>query len=488
MEGDVEPRAGTDVLDTSAAGGLVIRGGVLRTAGHGLGIALSVGAVAILIRHLGAADYGRYVTVISLISIVGSLAEAGLTNLGIREYATLEAERRDHVMRNLLGLRLAISVLGGGIAVGFAVLAGYSGAMVAGAAIGAVGLAVLNAQGSYSEPLSARLQLGRVTALELVRNLAMLLLTAALAVVGVDLLGFLAIPAAAAAVVLVLTLAWVRGALPLRPAFDPAAWRELLRVTVPFAAATAAGTLYVYMIVLVMSLLSSEEEVGYFGASFRVFIVVSSIAGLLVSAAFPVLARAARDDRRRLAYALQRLLEVGLLVGAYLALVTGLGASIAIEVIAGPDFDPAIETLHVQAGAILASFVLAVWGFALISLHRHAALLVANAFGLVVSLGLSLLLVTEYGALGAGITTVIGEVAIAIAYAVALFRAHPELRPSLRTVWRVLAGAVLALAAGVAVGSAIAAVVVATIVYVGAVVALRAIPDELVDIVRARAG
>ena len=76
--GQSAPRAPT--CSTPAAGSLVIRGGVLRTVGYGVGIVLSVVAVAILIRHLGASDFGRYVTVISLITIVGSLAEAGLTN------------------------------------------------------------------------------------------------------------------------------------------------------------------------------------------------------------------------------------------------------------------------------------------------------------------------------------------------------------------------------------------------------------------------
>ena len=485
--GGLERAAGTDVLDTPAAGGLVIRGGVLRTVGYGVGIVLSVAAVAILIRHLGAADFGRYVTVISLITIVGSLAEAGLTNLGIREYSTLQGEQRDAVMRNLLGLRLAISTVGAIAALAFALAAAYSSEMVAGTAAGGLGLLLLNLQGAYSVPLSSQLILGRVAALEVVRNIVQLALTALLVALGAGLFGFLAIPVPATLAVLGLTLVWIRGAIPLTPAFDPQVWKSLLRVTASFAVATAVGTLYVYVIVLVMSLISTEDEVGYFGASFRVFVVVASIAGLLVSAAFPVLARAARDDRARLAYALQRLFEVSLIVGAGLAVLAVLGASIAIDVIAGPGFEPAVETLQVQGAAILASFLLATWGFGLISLHRHAALLGANAFALVLSIGFSLLLVPEHGALGAAITTVIGETGMAVAYAVALMRASPELRPGLAVMWKVALATAVGLGAGVAVGgSGVVAVVVAGVVYAGAVLSLRAVPDELHDFVRRR--
>ena len=132
----------------------MIRGGVLRTVGYGVGIVLSVVAVAILIRHLGASDFGRYVTVISLITIVGSLAEAGLTNSASASTRRLEGERRDAVMRNLLGLRLAISTVGAVAAVASALAAGYPSAMVAGTAVGGLGLLLLNLQGAYSVPLS----------------------------------------------------------------------------------------------------------------------------------------------------------------------------------------------------------------------------------------------------------------------------------------------------------------------------------------------
>jgi O-antigen/teichoic acid export membrane protein len=82
-----EPPA--DVLDTTQAGPLVIRGGVLRTAAYAVGTGLTVLSAAVLIRHLGSSDFGRYVTIVSLVTIVGSITEDGMTNLGVSEYATL---------------------------------------------------------------------------------------------------------------------------------------------------------------------------------------------------------------------------------------------------------------------------------------------------------------------------------------------------------------------------------------------------------------
>jgi len=69
---DVPPASDpVDVLDTPSAGGKVIRGGVLRGGGYVAGLALAVVGAALMTRHLGVVDWGRYVTVLSLVSIVG---------------------------------------------------------------------------------------------------------------------------------------------------------------------------------------------------------------------------------------------------------------------------------------------------------------------------------------------------------------------------------------------------------------------------------
>ena len=77
----------TDVLRTGEAGGMVIRGGVLRGAGYGAGILLGAGTSVLLLRHLGVEDFGRYGVVIALLGIVSGVTDAGLTAVGSRELA-----------------------------------------------------------------------------------------------------------------------------------------------------------------------------------------------------------------------------------------------------------------------------------------------------------------------------------------------------------------------------------------------------------------
>src|SRR5919108_3783495 len=149
-----------DVLDTPSAGGKVIRGGVLRGGGYAAGILLAVVGAALMTRHLGVVDWGRYVIVLSLVTIVGGLSEAGMSMIGVREYSVLSGNERDRLMRNLLGLRLTITAVGVAAAVVFAIAAGYGRVLVFGTLVAGLGLLVNSMQQTVSVPLSASLRLG----------------------------------------------------------------------------------------------------------------------------------------------------------------------------------------------------------------------------------------------------------------------------------------------------------------------------------------
>src|SRR4051812_50178223 len=115
-EGTTEPEA--DVLATPAAGPAALRGSVMRTATYLFGIALSLASAPLLVRHLGIAEFGRYITVASLMNLVAGVTEGGVNAIALREYATLEQHRRAEGMRSLLGGRPALSTGGGAGGVG----------------------------------------------------------------------------------------------------------------------------------------------------------------------------------------------------------------------------------------------------------------------------------------------------------------------------------------------------------------------------------
>jgi O-antigen/teichoic acid export membrane protein len=159
-----------ELLDTPEAGPTAVRGGVFRLAGYGIGVLLTVGSAALLFRHLGVGDGGRYVTALALVALVSGVTELGLTAVGVRELATRPREERTMVMRNLLGLRLVLTAAGAAVAVGFAALVGYTEAVVLGVALAGAGAVATAVQSTLGVALTAGLRFGWITVLELLRQ------------------------------------------------------------------------------------------------------------------------------------------------------------------------------------------------------------------------------------------------------------------------------------------------------------------------------
>jgi O-antigen/teichoic acid export membrane protein len=476
-----------DVLDTDQAGGLVVRGGALRFITYVMMVALSVLSAALLTRHLGVARFGQYTTVLSLVGVVSAISDAGMSTIGTREFAVREGTERDELMRDLLGLRMALTSFGLLLVVAFALAAGYDTALLIGAILASLGTIALVVQHTHTIPISAELRIGTLSALELARQVLSVGAIVALVVLGAGVMPLLAVVLAVNLVLIGPTAMLARHQISLRMALRPHRWRELLKLTVSFSLATAVGTLYVFTAQILTSLVASEHQSGLFAASFRVFIVMSAVPGLLVSGALPLLARAARDDRERLGYALQRIFDVSLILGLAAALCTLAGAPFMIEVVAGPKYAASAGVLEIQGLALVGSFLLAGFSYALLSLKLYRGLLLANLAAFVVSCSLTIVLAGADGAEGAAIATLCGESVLALGSLLALAHGHRELRPKLL----VLPKALLACAPAVALAllhsvPSVLRLVLALAVYALLIVLTRAIPAEVLALLPAR--
>ncbi len=481
------PQDGSDVLDTSEAGGRFLRGGALRLFSYVGTVALSVLSAALLTRHLQVARFGEYTTVLSLVAVVSAITDAGMSSVGTREFAVRRGAERDALMRDLLGLRVALTLVGVLLAAAFALAAGYDTALFAGMALASLGTVALVAQHTYTIPLAAELRLGTLAGLDFARQVLSVAAIVMLIALGAGVLPLLAVVLAVNLVLIAPTAALARHAVSLRLALNPRRWSELLRLTVSFSLATAVGTLYVYAAQIITSLAASSHQSGLFAASFRVFIVAAAIPGLLVGSALPLLARAARDDRERFGYALQRIFEVSLILGIAMALGTLGGAQFVIEVVAGPSYAGAAEVLRIQGLAMIASFMLTGWSFALLALQLHRGILLANAAAFVVSCVLTLLLASTHGATGAAVATLCAETVLAAGLLTALMHEHPEMRPRLGVLLKAaLAAAPAAVVALVPDLPSLVRALLALVVYCALLLITRAVPAELFELVYRR--
>jgi O-antigen/teichoic acid export membrane protein len=487
----VAPVSESDVLGDPAAGRLAIRGGGLRVAGYAVGAVLTAATSVLLLRYLSVEDFGAYVTVTSLVAIVAGLTEAGLGLVAQRDWIAAKDEReRAGIVAAVVGMRLAATPVGVLAALAFGVAAGYRGAMLAGIAVAGAGLVIANVAASLTVPLVAQLRLGAVTAADLARSFAIMATIVVVVVVGGSFSALFLAHVLGGVAMLAVTAGVLGGAAVMRPSFSWERWRPLLLAAAPVAAAAVVNVIYLRLLVVLMSLLADPDETGLFATSYRILEVFTAVPVLMMGAAFPILSYAgAGDDEPRLAYALQRMFEAGLLASGLIALVLVAAAEPIVLLLGGDEYRDAAPVLQLQSLALVGAFLTQVWALGLVAVHRQRALITVNVVALSTALVGGALLIPPAGEQGAAITAVVGELVLAGTCAVMLVRARPGLRPELgRPLRLVLAGAV-AFAAGLIPGLPdVAAAAVSASVFLVLAKLLGAVPDELLQAVRRYGG
>ncbi len=474
-----------DLLSTPEAGGRVVRGGLVRGLGYGVGTLFGAGTSVFLLRHLGRDDFGRYGTVAALLGVVSGISDAGLTAVGSRELALAAIPDRARLLRNLVTLRLAITPVGIAAAATFAFFA-YDRAMFWGTLLGGLGVLLINTQATMMAPLSVELRLGAVTAFEVAKAALTFVVVALLVAAGSSLVPLLGAQVPVGAVVIALTPLVVPLRRGLMPGLDREIARSLLREALPLAIALTMNVVYFRVLMIMMSLLGTTAQTGYFATSFQVFAVLFALPLLVLSTALPLLSVAGRDDTERLRFGLQRMSEVALAAGVVFVLGIVALAPALIPLLGGDQYRGAVPVLSIQAVALVAVFVGQTWQLGLLSLRRQSDLAWANGGSLLAVLALGGALIPPFGAKGGAVAAVLGETCLAALVYVLLRRAAPAVAPRAGLMPRVAlaaapAAALLALPAPWEVR-----LVASLLAFAVAMLALRAVPPELLHALRRR--
>ena len=478
-----------DVLRSPDTGLRVVRGSALRGGGYVAGVLLVAAASALLLRYLGVVDFGRYVTVMALIGIVSGVTDAGLTAIGNRELAVAPpGEKRRRLIANLVSLRLAITPVGVLLATAFAVVAGYDQTMVKGTLLAGAGLVLVNTQATLMLPLSVELRNVRLTVAELLKQAATVAGMAALVIAGASLLPFFAIQIGVGVLLVAATPAIVGRAWWVGIRADRDTLRMLLVEALPMAAALALNVIYFRTLVIITSLVASPTVTGYVATSFRIFEVLLGVPTIVLGVALPVLSAAATEETPRLGYVLQRMTEVGLALGALLAVVLAIAADPIIELLGGREYEQAVPVLQIQAFALPGLFLGLTWQLGLISIRHQRSVAIANAFALVAVITLGLVLIPEFGGEGAGVAAVVAETLLATVLYFMLWRHRRSAAPSLGFAWKVVVASAISLLPLVMMDlPELVTAALAALLFVAVGWLTRLAPPELIDAFARRA-
>jgi O-antigen/teichoic acid export membrane protein len=488
------PRAQPDsprlnaALNDDQVGQRVVRGSAARLAAYLVANAIAAIAAIVLLRYLGVAGFGRYATVMAVVAIVQIVTDAGLTVTGTHQMALQPtAADRLHLQRQIVTMRALLSLAGLAVAVVVTQLL-YGGDLALGALLAGGGAVLLSVQSALVLPLAVEMRNARLGANEVLRNATLLIGAVVAVLAGAALTWFFALQLIAGVVILLATPLLVgRSLFALRPSVDLGAMRRLMRVAIPVAIGSVLSIVYAKVLLIIVSLIGTEQETGLYAASSRVFEIVGAAPALLAGVVLPVLTVAAAENRERMLYVVRRMTEGMALGGLFLAVGIAVAAQPIVEILGGEEFSDAASAVRIQCLALATLFVGNAWGMAALAMGRPLRAAAAAGVGVVAAAIGGVLLVGPLGADGAALAMVIADAALL--GAMYLVVAHGELRRELHASFFARAAVVTAAAAGAGFllpGPRLVAAAVSGLVFLGLCRVLGLIPGEVTDALRRR--
>jgi len=433
--------------------------------------------VIYIINSLEPRRYGAFTVLVNCTAIVSVVLDLGFNVLFVRE----GARHRDDIeryLRNVMSVRLVMSVLSLVLLVGVLMVVGLSDLIVPG-----FFLMVLT---SYSTLLRNGLyavqQLGYEAIAVILESVVLLALVLYGRQTHQGVTYFVwayAAQYAFSCVYFSVVLAVKRIAF-IGWRFEPDLVREWFWKGLPFALTFVLTILYFRIDQPLVFALKSQTEAGWYGAAYKPIEALLFIPMTFLSVVFPVLSVYHRERQTEVLDALNRFYKALLLMGWPM--------SVGIFVLAYPLnavmrlYAPSAPALQILALALGFAFVNNAFIGALNASDRQLSFTWAAGWSLAANVVLNLALIPTFGYLGASWATVLTEIALGIAGWVLTAR-HVGRVPILALSWRiVLAGLVMGVAifplrelGGVKVAIPIAAGV---LVYTAAVLLLRALSGE----------
>lgn len=379
---------------------------------HALNFAFGILAA----RRLGVDQFGLYSFATTVVTLATSLSDLGLSVYVIRAVAR-DPQLGPAFAGRLLLLR-ALAVLGCFGAVTAALWFRRSDETVLCFILIAGGAALLAAPAALvSSWFRGTQRMGRDGLLRFGLAAVPLAVSAALLLDGQGILGVatgnLIGSAAVGITVLLLPKPWARPPLPEAAPRPAAPLGAILREAMPFALLTVLVTVSYRIDTVLLEHFRGPREVGFYSAGYRILEVAVLVRGVLPAVFLPVFSDALkRGDVERIGGILRTALKYHIVAGISMALLLNLGSPWLVRwIYGGAGYSESVAPLRILAYAAVAVWISSLTSI-LISSGPKPGVNTRIAFSMVIlNVGLNVLVLPRWGAVGAAAATVATEAA-----------------------------------------------------------------------------
>jgi O-antigen/teichoic acid export membrane protein len=261
---------------------------------------------------------------------------------------------------------------------------------------------------------------------------------------------------------------------------DPAMRRGMLRESFPLMINHLLATLFFKVDVPMLQALQGPTVVGWYSTAYKWLDALNIIPAYSTMALFPVMSRQALEDKDALMRSTRFAVKFLVMVALPIAVMTTFLAPFLVLVLGGQSYLPhAAIALQIMIWSIPFGWINSIVNYILIALGQQSKLTRAFVIGLTFNISANLILIPHFSYVAAAAVTIMSELVEGFVFMIYLERSLGSIR-WIRLLWRLFAaaGAMFVLMGLAWAWHPIAGVVVGPIVYLGSLVALKAIGPE----------
>ena len=385
--------------------------------------ALGWAGTLIVVRQLSVSDFGRYQLILSILGIVGFIADLKLSRIVLRDLMAAEGDAAGDMVGSYVGLRLVIGFVSYLVAMAWVVIGGYPQDIIVGTAVAGLNLIILSAAFGVILLFEARLWLRDVAWSNVLGQGIQFAFTIAVAVFGLASILWFSWSTVANSIALTFWLALVaHRTVKVRIHVEWGRWWVWLREAAPLALGAALDTVYFRIDIVMLSLLATYTAVGTYSVGYKFSDLLGALPLAVLTPALTMMVAAWPDDpaqfRRTFRHAL------------IILTVASVGASVGFVVFAEPlvtllyqqryaDATDAARLLVVGQG--IHFFTLLAFT-TLVAAGRNRLYPIAMLVGVVLNIALNVVLIPQYSYLGSGWATVVTEIIVLVVLTLGVVR------------------------------------------------------------------
>ncbi len=376
--------------------------------------AISLVVVGLLTRSLGPAGYGYYNLVFAYLYIFTSIADLGLYTILVREVSKVDADKEKLVASKIFTLRLifVVSIL---VLADFLVLFFPYPPLVK---WGIVIASLFSVFSSLTQVLMGvfqkYLRLYLVSAADIIARACQLVLLAIMIYLKAGLLSFVWAVVLSEVVHFLLTLAFSRSLVKIKPSADIVYWKHILKTAFPVAASLIFVLIYFKLDTVLLSLMKPAYDVGVYSIAYKILEAAIFLPAIYVGLVMPLLSKHAFGNRAEFVKTFRSAFNaISIFALPFVAYLVVLSDKI-VGIIGGGGFAASGPVLKILSVAVLMIFFGNLGGNAIIALNLQKKSLWIYLAGAVFNVAANLILIPRYSYFAAAWITVATEIFITL--------------------------------------------------------------------------